>query len=247
MSGAYFVKIYRIAPEPGLDLDSGEPDFAEKLARWYSPPQQTFVRANLVSSPSGRLVGSSGDSRSLSNPIDRQLVRILRSQADAVIVGGHTVRAEPVPVPPHAPLVILSSRGDLSGHRVSPASLRPGGVLVITGSAPDVSPAEFFPQGTASHHLLGDQPTIDPSLLQDFLRGEGFQHLLLEGGQLTLTKWLEAGLVDELALTLTGPPLFAQQPPLPWWKEKWGEWKALGVATDSGKNLYFRFRAPFLP
>lgn len=235
------MKLYRVQPEPGIDIALSDPEFSDTISHWYAPLTPESLRVNIVSTPLGDLSGLDGGSASISNPVDRALLRILRHNADAVLVGAATTRQEVVPVPARAPLVIISASGDLSGHRIPPSSLRPKGVIVITGPTPQRDPLDAFPTGSARHLRLGVTTMVDPALVRDQLRREGFRHLLLEGGGTILRAFLDALVVDELALTLTGAPRSSHQPPLPWWQSEWGHWESVLVATDSGKNLYFRF------
>jgi riboflavin biosynthesis pyrimidine reductase len=165
-----------------------------------------------------------------------------RDQADAVVCGAQTVRSESVPIPHHAPLVVISSTGNLRDHRVTESSYRPGGVIVLTGSAATYNPSEFFPDNVVEHHVLSSGPTIAPHDVVSTLAQRSYHHLLVEGGKTLASAFARAGLLDEVCLSLTGPPLSENHPPLPWWDASWSEWTAQHVLTDDLKTLYFRYR-----
>lgn len=214
---------------------------AETLRAWYQPSSTSSCRLSLIATPHGELTGPDGTSQSLSNPVDRAILLAQRHHADAVITGAATVRTEPVPIPRHAPLVLLSRTGDLSGHRVTEASYRDDSVVVITGQNPAADPSRFFPSGVARHVALGEVDLVDASELTRFLRASGYNHLLVEGGRQLATLFAQAHLFDELCVSLTAAPRSENHPPLPWWEPGWGTWTATHVLTDDQRTLYFRY------
>ena len=214
---------------------------SDTIDQWYAPQSNESVRLSMISSPSGRLVGQDGTSASLSNPVDRAILRSLRGHAHAVITGAETARTEPVPVPLHAPLVIVTESGNLEGHRVIDSSMRPGGVLVVSGSAPSHSPLDFFPEGAAQHVVWSKKSQLQAQDIIGGLASQGANHLLVEGGRTIAELFASAGSLDEVCLSLTGPPLSENHPPLAWWGDQWGEWSASHVLTDDLKTLYMRY------
>lgn len=211
------------------------------IDQWYAPTSTSSVRLSMISSPSGRLAGQDGTSASLSNPVDRAILRSLRGHSHAVITGAETARTEPVPVPSHAPLVILTKSGNLEGHRVIESTLRPEGVLVVSGSTPSHSPVDFFPEGVAQHVMWSEESELHPQDIIQGLASQGADHLLVEGGLTIAELFASAGALNEVCLSLTGPPLSENHPPLAWWADQWGEWSASHVLTDDLKTLYMRY------
>jgi riboflavin biosynthesis pyrimidine reductase len=144
------------------------------LEQLYAPPPGRWLRVNMVGSVDGAAHGSDGRSGSINNAVDAEVFHLLRSQADAIIVGGGTARAEGYH-PAVRPLVVVSGRGRL------PETLQGAeGVRVEAGGDED-----------ALRSLVGR------------LRDEGFEQLLCEGGPTLLGRLLSAGLVDELCCTIT--------------------------------------------
>ena len=237
------MNLYRVYPTPGrLDVSSDEGQ--AELRDWFAPEESMIVRWAIVSTPRGDIHDQQGTSSGLSNPVDRAVLRALRSHADAVITAASTVRVEAVPVPDSALLVILSRHGELDGHRVSPHSLRPGGVMIITGQDVTSNPEEHFPPGVATHRALDNNDQLNPVAIIDYLRGEGMSSLLLEAGSHLASAFLDQQLVDECILSLTGSPRSESHPPLPWWSEHWGQWSASAVFTDDARYLYTRYHRP---
>ncbi|MGZ4703706.1 MAG: dihydrofolate reductase family protein [Acidimicrobiales bacterium] len=176
-------------------------------------PASRWVTANMVAG--------------LSNDADRALFRALRAEADVVLVGAGTVRAErygPVtltpaqtdarvdagraPQPPIA-VVTRSLQLDWSLPLFASSGPGPGRPLVITCSAGGAAAIE-----TASEHaevvVVGDR-SVDLAAALDELERRGFRRVLTEGGPALLGELVSLGLLDELRLTLApvigGDPL----------------------------------------
>src|SRR5690348_14906704 len=188
-----------------------------------APPDRPWVLANFVVSPDGS-VATGGRVGGLSSPADQALFHLLRSAADVVLVGAGTVRAEGYG--PHRPTD--EQRAWRAGAGFAPttamavvsASLRLdlGSVLFTTAEARTVVVA---PAGSdeatrrrvadvADVVVAGEDAVDFAAALREF-RERGSRVLLCEGGPMLLGELLDAGLVDELCLTLApmlvGDPL----------------------------------------
>lgn len=232
------MKLYRVAPTTeSLDLDT--PAATDTLRDWFRPaPGWTWA---LVSTPGGDTIDADGASRALSNPVDRAVLTSMRNQSEAVVLGGATLRAENVPVPTSGPLVVVSRSGDLRDHRIPEKSLRPDSVWVVTPEGLSHDPTEFFPEGVAIHLTTPGTDGVDAVSVRDVLASRGVTQVLLEAGRDLAGQCLDAGIVHSLTLTLTGAPRSETHPPLPWWKDEWGEWSAADVFTDDMRYLYLRY------
>lgn len=152
---------------------------------------------------------------------DRFLMGLLRASADAVLVGAGTLRASPQTrwtpehaYPPAAPLYAeLRHRRDrppqptlavLSGSgRIDPQ--HPGlgeRSLVLTSEQGAAQLGRRLPR-SAAIVPIGDQPPLDPALAVETLRAGGHELILCEGGPTLFGALVDAGLVDELFLTLS--------------------------------------------
>jgi riboflavin biosynthesis pyrimidine reductase len=190
------------------------------------PDDRPWVSGIMVSSLDGRAT-LDGTSRKLGGPQDLQMLLALRRRADALIVGPGTVAAEgygPLPCP--AVLVSRSFRLPWEAGLFAAPGQR---VLVYTraeGSVPDV-PAEV--------ELV---PEDDLRAVLADLRARGIERLLCEGGPTVNRALLDAGLLDELFLTLSptisgeGPPIITDGPSAPL--------TLRSVATADG-DLYLRY------
>jgi riboflavin biosynthesis pyrimidine reductase len=191
-----------------------------------APEHRPWVSGIMVSSLDGRAT-LEGTSRKLGGPQDLEMLRALRRRADALIVGARTVAAEGYgPLP--CPAVLVSRSFELpweAGLFAAPGQR----VLLYTradGSVPDLpADVELVPEDDL------------PAVLAD-LRARGIERLLCEGGPTINRALLDAGLLDELFLTLSpvvsgeGPPIVADGPGAPL--------TLRSVATADG-DLYLRY------
>lgn len=165
-------------------------------------PTRPFVRANFIVTVDGRVTGRDGTSSSINNPADKQVFDLLRELADTVLVGAGTVRQEgygrlEAPAGQSAPdLVVVSNSGIMPDSVLT--SSEPGRAFLAThNTAPD-------DQDTA--RIRCGDTEVDLTELMVELHEHGSRSVLCEGGPHLLTSLLEAGLVDEVAVT-TSPTL----------------------------------------
>ena len=191
-----------------------------------APEGRPWVSGIMVSSLDGRAT-LEGTSRKLGGPQDLEMLRALRRRADALIDGPGTVAAEGYgPLP--CPAVLVSRSFELpweAGLFAAPGQR----VLVYTradGSVPELpADVELVPEDDL-RAVLAD------------LRARGIERLLCEGGPTINRALLDAGLLDELFLTLSpvvsgeGPPIVTDGPSAPL--------TLRSVATADG-DLYLRY------
>jgi riboflavin biosynthesis pyrimidine reductase len=189
--------------------DFGE--LVEALLREPPAPSPPYLACNFVSTLDGRATVG-GSTEKLGFPTDGRVLMRLRTFADAVIIGAGTMRVERydrmLPVArlreyreqiglPADPLtVIVTETMDLpwdaglftDGH---------GDVLLAT-------PSSASPPSTAtSVEVLRYPGRVDlPSLLSDLALERGVRSAVCEGGPTVLGGLVEAGLVDDLFLTI---------------------------------------------
>jgi riboflavin biosynthesis pyrimidine reductase len=157
-----------------------------------------------------------GRSGGLSGPADRTLFAVLRSLADLVLVGAGTARTEryrPVratqiwpelrpdrAAPP--PIAVVSASLDLTGCEsllALPESLTQT-IVITTRAAPAERKAAIA--GVARVVEAGvDQVDIGAALGE--LASFGYRRVLVEGGPVLLGHLIDAGLLDELCLTVS--------------------------------------------
>jgi 5-amino-6-(5-phosphoribosylamino)uracil reductase len=186
------------------------------------PQGRPWVTVNMVTSVDGA-VSVGGVSGGLQVPGDGEVFGALRSMADAVLVGAGTVRAEnygPVQVrdeyrndragrhqTPVPRLVVVTNRGDLPGdlRLFDPAQwagLTPPLVLTTAVGAEALA-------AVADHceiRVTGEHE-VDLGAALAGLRADGVDVVVCEGGPQLNASLMEAGLLDELCVTLS--PLVA--------------------------------------
>jgi riboflavin biosynthesis pyrimidine reductase len=197
-----------LLPEKADDVD---------LHRHYSRHwlEAGGVRANFISSVDGA-VTVAGLSRGLQTPGDNRVFAVLRDLADAVLVGAGTARLEGYAV------VQLSAhrralRGQFGLDETLPTvvvshslQLDPGTALfaadgprtiVITRAAADQSVRAQL-EAVADVLVCGDE-VVDLGAARVALAERGLTRLVCEGGPTLFADLAQAGLVEELCLTVS--------------------------------------------
>ena len=173
-----------------------------------APPDRPYLGVNMVSSLDGKAT-LDWRTRGLSTDVDRRLFHHLRTQADAVMVGAGTARAERYGritkndelrqkrvnegLVPDALAVVVSGRLDLPTDL--PLLNEPDQrVVIATGSDEELPGLE----GEVEYARVGD----DLPRLMAALHERGVRSVLCEGGPMLNSFLFAAGLVDELFLTM---------------------------------------------
>lgn len=168
----------------------------DELAEAYAPAGEPWLRVNFVSTIDGAAQGDDGLSKSINNAADKRVFNALRRQADCLVVGAGTLRAEGYKVP-RLPLVVVSRSAEV------PESLRhapPGRIVMATLSTAPALDATREVLGGDNVWELGSHE-VDLPLLKDRLAERGWTNQLSEGGPHLFGTMLAAGVVDELCCT----------------------------------------------
>ncbi len=173
----------------------------------YLPLQ---LRADLViaqwaQSLDGRIATESGHSHYVTGPADIRRLHRLRALVDAVVVGCGTVSADnprltvrlvegsnPVRV-----VLDPESRLDRDSHVFTDRAARTLVVHRATAGADGPS----VDGNVVSMPVTGPNG-FDPLMVVDTLRAQGLRRLLVEGGGITVSRFLQAGVVDRLHVTV---------------------------------------------
>ena len=187
-------------PAPAEELDLDAEGARDRLLEWYRPPRRDWLRTNLVLSANGSATGPDGTSESLSSGADRRILGVIRELSDVVLVGAASVRTEGYQVPKRSRLAVLTSTGDLTGHRLAPEL---AATVTVVGPAAAVERAGAELPGAELLELAGPS---DAAAVIGALRAAGYRSIVCEGGPSLAGQLVAAGLVDELCFT-TSPVL----------------------------------------
>jgi len=227
--------VQRLVPPPVQDVPA---DAVYAALDWPQPgPTRPYLAINMVSTLDGK-AAVAGRAAGIGTPTDRLCMRQLRAQADAVLSGVGSLRAEAfTPAVPAGYVPARQARGLapqpmgvlVSGSGRLPLDRRyfqrddyPCVLLTSAAGAAALDPAAV---PRVQVVVTGEQ-TVDLAAGLRALRADfGVRWLLCEGGPTLNHALLTAGLVDELFLTLApklvggpaptiveGPPLFPEMP-----------------------------------
>jgi riboflavin-specific deaminase-like protein len=200
--------VRQLLPEPVEGVDVYEAYRIRDADRW--------VRVNMVSSVDGSATDEKGRSGLLGGAGDREVFRTLRAQADAILVGAGTVRAEGYG--PH------KVREDLAARRLLDGRSQPAAIVVVTRSLDLDLDSELFTDAVtptvvltcaaapeearaaaarAGRLVVAGDGDVDLQLGLHHLAEEyGWTQVLCEGGPRLNRRLFAAGDVDELCLTI---------------------------------------------
>jgi diaminohydroxyphosphoribosylaminopyrimidine deaminase / 5-amino-6-(5-phosphoribosylamino)uracil reductase len=176
---------------------------ARELNRYYihyMKAKRPYVTSKWAMSADGKIATRTGDSKWISNEGSRQYAHLLRSQSEAIIVGGNTVlKDDPLLTVRHIkgarnPLRIVLDR-KLSIPLGARILNRQAKTIVVCQGKIDTGKAKSLMKKGAEvwqvKNLL--------ELLQK-LANRGVARVLIEGGGMVHTSFLESGLVDKVAV-----------------------------------------------
>lgn len=195
--GADTLREAGITVEAGLLADEAEAG----NAAWLTSVRlgRPYVLWKYAATLDGRIAAADGTSRWISSPESRADVHRLRAEADAVVVGSGTLRADD----PH--LAVRGIEGAVQPLRVvldTHATVRPTARVLDEAAPTLIAVAE----NADTRHLAGVDVTRLPSdtygLSVDALLGElhrrGIRSVLLEGGPTLAGAFVAAGAVDKV-------------------------------------------------
>ncbi|MPZ62833.1 MAG: hypothetical protein GEU93_16385 [Propionibacteriales bacterium] len=189
----------------GLTLD----DLVELYAY---PAGRRWVRANFVASLDGAVQGPDRRSGSLGDAGDREMMRLLRSLSDVILVGAGTARAEHYAqvrvdelhqgVRRELGLADVPSIAVVSRSLAIPPGLLAGGaartlVLTCESAPPDRRDALH----SRADVVVTGEDDVDIARALDELVRRGHRRILTEGGPRLLSSMMDAEPCDDLCLT----------------------------------------------
>jgi riboflavin-specific deaminase-like protein len=188
----------------------GEPLLPEVSAVQGRP----YLAINMVATVDGR-AAVGGSAVGIGSTIDKRLMRELRAEADVVLHGAGTVRADPLSARVPSDLVAERRARGMSDQPL-------GAIVTRSGNLPVKHP--YYESATviyitSDRQVPVDAPTVDVCRVQTVeqavrdLGRRGASRVLCEGGPTLNATLFEAGLVDELFVTIA-PKLVGGDDPL---------------------------------
>lgn len=191
------------------------PDVADEAADFmdlYLPlclggRHRSRVCAQLGQSIDGQIATAGGDAFYVTGEANRIHLHRLRALSDAVVVGAHTVTCD------DPQLTTRKASGDhpvrvvLDPHaRLDPRRFRlcnDGAAATLLVHAADASPAHEPPSQCETLFVpRSGQGLLDLKALLAQLAARGLRRVFVEGGGITVTRFLEQGLLDRLHLAV---------------------------------------------
>ncbi|GAB3926447.1 hypothetical protein GCM10011575_07640 [Microlunatus endophyticus] len=208
------MSIYRQLTTGGRDGVLAESELADRYAH-PDPGDRAWVRTNFVSTLDGAVQGRDGRSATINTASDRAVFAQLRTHADVVLVGAGTARAEQyravdlqdaqreqrarLGLSPYPTLAIVSASGNLPARLVPDEECGP--VLVLTSRRSRAGRPDFCEGVEVVEFDDPDQVPVELVIAE--LARRGLRRVLCEGGPHLNAQLHQAGLVDDLCLTLS--------------------------------------------
>ena len=216
LGGKQFVRVqHDLRPEVWLQVhDSGRWEAsaaavpgARDLLDLFLPLllRSDLVVAQLGQSLDGRIATASGDSHYVTGTADIRRLHRLRSLVDAVVIGAGTVAADNPrltvrEVEGRNPVrVILDPDGRLAADRNVFCDGAAPTLLVRRQPDGDVRPS---PDCDVLTLPVSGADGFEPTLVLQRLREAGYRRVLVEGGGITVSRFVQAGVVDRMHVTV---------------------------------------------
>ena len=161
-----------------------------------------FVVAQIGQSLDGRVATVSGDARDVSGPDGLAHLHRMRALADAVVIGVRTALHDT----PQLTVRLCEGEDpvrvviDPQGRLPDDAPLLADGVTrrIVIQAVQRPRSADV----TVIRLKAAQNGQLDPADIAEALHGEGLQSLLVEGGGITIARFLEAGLLTRLQMAI---------------------------------------------
>lgn len=180
-----------------------------------------FVLGRIAQSLDGRIATASGASRWISGPADLEHTHRLRALFDAIVVGAGTVRADDpqlttrrVPGPSPVRVVVDTNRRLDAHYQV----FHDGPPTLLCTAADTEGPDHLGQAQVVRLPRAGDG--VDPAAVLTALAARGLRRVFIEGGGITVSRFLTSGMLDRLHVTVAplllggGVPAFTLPPAL---------------------------------
>lgn len=186
-------------------LFGNDPNQVIDLGQAYAWPDEVpWVRAMMVMSLDGVIAGPDGRSGSISSKTDRDIMRIVRDESDAVLIGASTMRAERYsPMIGRSRIAIVSKTLDLPWEERAFRESTHTPIVITDGTA---SPERMDLAKANADVMVIAELDRDPGLMITALGERGLTRVVCEGGARLLGSLVEVDAVQEFDVAVS--PLF---------------------------------------
>jgi riboflavin biosynthesis pyrimidine reductase len=204
----------------GVDQEATGVMDSEALAMAYAYPEllpeQSWVRANFISTLDGAAAGDDGRSSSINTGGDRDVFRLLRALCDVILVGAGTARVEGYrratvrdpwsylrhARPAHPTMAVVSRSADIP-PMLSQARESSGEVLLVTCGRAGAEAVDLARETLGEDQVIVEgEETVDLAAAMGSLVVRGLPRILCEGGPHLMGDLAAAGCLDELCLSI---------------------------------------------
>lgn len=153
-----------------------------------------YIQVNCAMSADGKIAGEDRTQVTISSPEDKDRVKRLRKESDAILVGVGTVLADD----PHLTVKELDYDSNPIRIVIDPRGRTPDTALVLDERAPTimVTLESCEKEWDCEETIRTGTETIDLEDLMEQLYEMGIDDVLIEGGGETISSFMRAGLVD---------------------------------------------------
>ena len=272
---------------PRVEAARGRPTPSAIVARYGGTlevplrARRPTLIANFVESIDGVVAlatgpGGGGSDISGSSEPDRFVMALLRSIADAVVVGAGTVRSAPthewtpraiapawesacdewrasLGLPPQPTTVVVSAAGDVPSHHPGLASPDVPVIIATTSDGAETLTRRGVP-GQARVEVVADEGPIRGDAIVALLGRAGVRLALCEGGPHLLSDLLDGDALDELFLTLAPQVLGRAETFTRFglaeghaWEPETARWAEIVSVRRAGSHLFLRYAFELSP
>ena len=202
------MKVLKVYPPPAREVSAVYDELALPPTRHHGAARP-YVILNMVSSVDGR-TAMEGKAGGLGSKTDRRTMRILRSRADAVMIGAGTLRAERLSLGldasdgmPQPLAIIVTASGDipLEENLIVPEGQQV--LILLSDAAPKEVVERLGKLALVMRAPAGPTGVVDlDGALQALKAERGVESLVVEGGPGLNHALISRNLVDELFLTV---------------------------------------------
>jgi diaminohydroxyphosphoribosylaminopyrimidine deaminase / 5-amino-6-(5-phosphoribosylamino)uracil reductase len=205
-------------PRPALPAGAGEAALLELYLPFAERRRRPYAVAHLGQSLDGRIATAAGASQWVTGEEDLLHTHRMRALADAILVGAGTVRHDDPRLTvrrcsgDHPVRVVIDCERRLGpDYRVFQDRVAPTLVLAATDRA---QPDERLGQAEIMPLPRGEDGGLSPHAIRAALAARGLDFLFVEGGGVTVSRFLVAGALDRLQLTVAPVILGSGRPSL---------------------------------